>query len=59
MMEIRIKITNEEARHLSSPHSFSDECGQACSILYKVQKQINKAFKGTEKSKISGISKRR
>ena len=44
-MNIKIRLTKEEVEHLSSPHSFSDECGIACDVLFKVQKQIDKRNK--------------
>ncbi len=45
-MKITININKQEAKHLSSPHSFTDECEHACSVLYQVQKQIDKLAKG-------------
>lgn len=41
MMKITINITDKTAKHLQSPHTFFDECNEACEVLYKVQKQIN------------------
>ena len=41
-MEITIKLTGKEAKHLESPHTFMDECEPACNVLNKVQKEINK-----------------
>jgi hypothetical protein len=41
-MKITIKISKKTARHLKSPHTFMDECGEACEVLYKVQKQVDK-----------------
>jgi hypothetical protein len=41
-MEITIKINKKEAEHLQSPHTFFDECEEACKVLYKVQKEIDK-----------------
>lgn len=41
-MEITIKINKKTAKHLESPHTFFDECQEACDVLYKVQKEIDK-----------------
>jgi len=41
-MEIKIKLTKHEANYLKSPHSFMDKYGEACDVLYKVQKAIDK-----------------
>lgn len=41
-MKITIIINKKNAEHLSSPHSFYDECEDACNVLRKVQKQIDK-----------------
>ena len=41
-MEITIIINKHQAEHLACPHCFSDECSEACEILYKVQDQIEK-----------------
>lgn len=50
-MEITIKLNAKEAKHLGSPHSFMDECGYACDVLYKIQKQIDKTLKNKEVKK--------
>ena len=41
-MEVTIKLTKKEAKHLGKPHTFMDECEEACNVLYKVQKEIEK-----------------
>ena len=41
-MKIQINITQREANHLKSPHTFYDECERACIVLRKVQKDIDK-----------------
>jgi hypothetical protein len=57
-MKITITINKEQAEHLKSPHMFSDECGTACDILYKVQKEINKNV-GTKNPAKKGNRKKR
>jgi hypothetical protein len=44
-MNVTIKLTKHEAYHLKSPHTFYDECESACSVLRKIQKQIDKRRK--------------
>ncbi len=44
-MKITINISKKDMNHLKSPHTFMDECGSACSVLYKLQKEINKKCK--------------
>lgn len=44
-MRITITINKEQAEHLSSPHTFFDECEPACEILKKVQKELDKRLK--------------
>lgn len=41
-MRIVIEITNKQAKHLASPHTFHDECEPACEVLKEVQKNIDK-----------------
>lgn len=48
-MKITIKVTEKEAKHLQRPHTFMDECYDACQVLYKVQKQINKKLQEKER----------
>lgn len=43
-MRITITIDKELAEHLRSPHTFMDECEQACIVLRKVQKEIDKVL---------------
>ncbi len=44
-MKIQIVLSKIEAHHLKSYHSFHDECGYACDVLYKIQKEIDKKLK--------------
>ena len=45
-MKITIELTKTEFGHLSSPHTFFvDECEETSSVMYKVQKQIDKIKK--------------
>ena len=44
-MKVTININKKTAKHLESPHTFHDECGEACEVLYKVQKEIDKKKK--------------
>ncbi|HEY0090127.1 MAG TPA: hypothetical protein VGB37_14870 [Candidatus Lokiarchaeia archaeon] len=41
-MKITIKINKKIAEHLSSPHTFYDECEPACALLRLVQREIDK-----------------
>ena len=41
-MKIIINLTKKEMNHLKVPHTFYDECNYACSVLYKIQKEIDK-----------------
>lgn len=41
-MKITINVDMETSEHLRSPHSFHDECEEACVVLRKVQKEIDK-----------------
>ena len=50
-MEITIKISKKEEEHLKSPHTFMDECEDACNVLYKIQKKIDKKLKEKFKTK--------
>ncbi len=45
MIKIKIEISERTARHLQSPHTFYNECGEACNVLIKVQKEIDKKLK--------------
>ena len=44
-MKVTIKLTKHEVYHLKSPHFFYDECEDACQVLRKIQKQIDKRRK--------------
>lgn len=44
-MEITINISKEDMKHLASPHTFYDECEEACIQLRKLQVEINKKLK--------------
>jgi hypothetical protein len=44
-MEIKIKISKKDMKHLASPHTFYDECETACRQLRKLQKEINKKLR--------------
>jgi len=52
IMEIKIKVNKKEANHIKSPHTFYDECEPACTILKKVQKEINKKLKSLIKREV-------
>lgn len=43
-MKITITINTEIAEHIASPHTFFDECEEACDVLRKVQKEIDKTI---------------
>ncbi len=47
-MKIIITLSEKVVKHLRSPHTFHDECGIACSALYKLQRAIENTF-GAEK----------
>jgi hypothetical protein len=49
MMKITINISKEDAQHLSSPHTFHDECETACIQLRKMQKEIDKKMRKKRK----------
>ena len=44
-MKITISLSKAEAYHLKSPHTFNDECFDACNVLRKIQKHIDKRRK--------------
>lgn len=50
-MKITIEITNKMAKHLQSPHTFYDSCGEADDCLRLVQKQIDKKLKSKKVKK--------
>ena len=47
-MKITINISKKVAEHLRSPHTFTDECGEGCDVLYKVQKEIDRIRRGVK-----------
>ncbi len=40
-MKITINISKKTAKHIRSPHSFMNECSEACDVLYEVQRKVN------------------
>jgi len=56
VIEIKINVTLRTLRHVASPHTFFDECGQTEIVMKKVQKEADKILK---KRKIDKVSKKK